>query len=393
MEEVYRLYGLIHWIAKKIIGRRTLGTPKRILTKSANVIKTNDFIKVWQDFIKKSRIENSSFHYAGYVADCHKWILPSWIWTNAALVRTAIQYDRDSAIRIAGALLDKQEKCGGWIVRDDYDHIGPVPVMAPNDSAYIANNAMLQAYILTKDIKYLQSAIKCANWIIETSRPDGLVYIGLNMRDNEWDKKCVIVDTGFTAGLFAHLWEIIKDERYRLFLERFINRYIELFFIPSKNSFCTSINQIDKQQGGRFGRGQAWALEGLIPAYKVLKSERIKKIIERTVETLLSYQSKNGGWSYNFDHPLAGQDCKAVPVIAKSLLDWYNISKDIRCVDSAKSALNWCRNHTSDANDCRGGIFSYTIEGGIVKDLYSSCAFVYSSAYAIEVDHALRLLK
>lgn len=45
-------------------------------------------------------------------------------------------------------------------------------------------------------------AKRCADWIIETARPDGMVYIGFNIRDNKWDKNCVIVDVGFTAGLF-----------------------------------------------------------------------------------------------------------------------------------------------------------------------------------------------
>ena len=47
-------------------------------------------------------------------------------------------------------------------------------------------------------------------------------------------------------------------------------------------------------------------------------------------------------------------------------------------------------NTVSDESEAEGGIFSYCMEGAVVHHLYTSTAFVYSSAYAIEM---LRMAK
>lgn len=394
MELIYRLYCFTHHTAKKILGRDRL-TVGNILSSPSIKMGIENATSLWTDFIVKSTIPAGKDHertlYAGYIAESQEWCLPSWIWTNAATVRA---YCANSSIEKAKALADKladqQQECGGWIVRNDYDNQGAIPMLAPNDSAYIANNAFVELFLATNEQKYLDIARRCADWIIETARPDGIVYTGYNMRDEKWDKSCVIVDTGFTGGLFSRLYEITQEEKYFSFLKRFVDKYIELFYIPSAHGFCTSIDKNDRQQGGMFGRGQAWALEGLIPAYKVLKDENVKTVIDDTINNLIKVQCKNGGWAYNLTKPLMGEDCKAVSVIAKDMMDWYAISKDERIRQSAEKALDWCRKHTAIEGNAKGGIFSFCMEGAIVQNLYTSCAFVYASAYAIELEQMLK---
>lgn len=385
-ELVHRLYGVIHLTAKRLLGRKVLGvTPGIHPFAIRRINERGSYENLWLKFIKNSKVEGEVIHYAGYSEDLRQWSLPSWVWTNAAIVRCMSRIDSDYALELADALIHRQQECGGWIVRNDYDKTGAIPVLAPNDSAYIANNAMLEAYFLTADSQYLEAAQRCANWIIETARPDGIVYVGYNSRDEFWEKSCVIVDVGFTAGLFARLYQITHEDKYRVFLERFVNRYVDLFFNKRESAFCTSVNANDDGQGGFFGRGQAWALEGLIPAYKVLEDRSIASVIEATVANIMRNQSSDGGWPYNFAQPLMGQDCKGVALLARSLADWYEISGNEECRKSAELALRWCERHTSFRGDGIGGIYSYTIEGGIVKNLYSSCAFVYASAYALEL--------
>ncbi len=390
----YRLFGAIHKTAKRIL-RKTGPTGDFYFSNLLDLgVSEQDVVYAWKDFIKASIVPTfsdfSDFHYAGYIAEKKEWCLPSWIWTNSSVVRMCCFIgDFKRATELGELLAEKQQACGGWIVRNDYDKNGAIPVLAPNDSAYIANNAFLKLYEITHERRYLVIARKCADWIIETARPDGLVYTGYNTRDGSWNESGVIVDTGFTAGLFANLAEITGERCYFSFLERFVKRYMELFYLPKKKGFCTSIDNNNKPQGGMFARGQAWALEGLIPAYRVLKDERIKEVIDSTVGTLLKEQLRNGGWSYNITRKLMGEDCKAVSVIAKDMMEWYEITGDVRIKDSAINALGWCRRHTAQKGEAKGGIFSYCSEGGIVKDLYTSCAFVYASAYAIELEKML----
>lgn len=228
---------------------------------------------------------------------------------------------------------------------------------------------------------------------MKTTRPDGMVYGGYNLRDHKWDMNHVIVDVGFTAGLFARLYELTGKTTYKTYLERFVRRYIELFFIHERSGFCTSIDMNNRQTGGMFGRGQAWALEGLIPAYRILQDNAIKCIIDRTISNLLDRQCKDGSWSYNLVRPMMGRDCKSVPVIAKNLMEWYLLYPS----DGIKAAVNraylWCLEHTCNKGVAKGGIFSYSVEGAIVQSLYTSCAFVYSSAYAIELQKKLASLE
>lgn len=350
---------------------------------------------IWMRFIKNSKIDggyrNSGLHYAGYILEDNEWCLPSWVWTNAAIVRMYCSLGKiELAKNIADILLKQQQEGGGWIVRNDYNKHGAIPVLAPNDSAYIANNACLELYYHTNDEKYLTSARKCADWIMDTARNDGMVYSGYDVKKKYWQAKHNIVDVGFTAGLFSRLYECCKEKKYLEFLKKFTERYIELFYISEKNGFATSLDEHDQKMGGMFGRGQAWALEGLIPASRVLHDSEINQIIENTINMLIHKQDRNGGWAYNITRPLMGIDCKATSVIACSLMNWYQQGHKRKEIEqSAIKALNWCLKNTLNDGIAEGGIFSYTVEGAIVHHLYTRTAFVYGSSYAIELKQKL----
>lgn len=359
-------------------------------------VKEKESTKEWLEFLEKSQIpfgyKNGGLHYAGYILEEKEWCLPSWIWTNAAIVRMYCSKKRiDDARKIADIILTLQEKSGGWIVRNDYNNLGAIPVLAPNDSAYIANNCCLAMYQVTNEEKYLFAAQKCADWIMKSVRHDGMVYVGFDIEKKEWLKNYNIVDVGFTAGLFSNLYLITKEIVYYNFLEKFIKAYIKLFYLQDMCGFATSINASDMPQGGMFGRGQAWALEGLIPAYVVMKDENIKKIIDDTIDMIIKNQTYTGGWPYNFSRKLMGIDCKATSVIAYSLMQWFELNPDkIRLKEVAQKAYKWCVKHTARNGVCQGGIFSYTVEGAIVHHLYTNTAFVYGSTYAIELEDCLK---
>ncbi len=387
-EEVYPIENLVPSSAKF----PTSFTGKSI---SFTITKTIDEAKrKWEKFINVAAIpsgyRNTGLLYAGFIKEEGEWCLPSWIWTNAAIVRW---YCTDGEIEKAKALGDRlialQQECGGWIVRNDYGKDGVSPQLAPNDSCYIALSCCMELYKATGKDKYLHSAEQCAAWVMKTAREDGLVWFAFDTRKQEWVKNRNIVDTGFTAGLFARLYEVTGKKEYRAFLIRFIKKYIEVFYIPTEKCFSTAIDGNNKQYGGAFGRGQGWALEGLIPAYRILKDESIRTVIKNTIETLLRSQTSNGGWSYNLLKPLMGEDCKAVPVIARCLLEWNEIEQDERLLISAKKALDWCVKHTAADSKAEGGIFSYTVEGAIVHHMYTNTAFTYGSSYALEVKEKL----
>lgn len=361
--------------------------------------KRNNAPDAWKAMIENAKVpngwKNAGFYLTGYILEKKQWVLSSWIWTSAAIGRYFHgNHFCVEAKDIADAFLRHQEAEGGWIVRHDYESQRIVPMMAPNDSAYICTNSILPVYIQTREEKYLEAAEKCAKWIIQTARADGLVYLGKDMSRREWITNKNIVDIGFTGGFFARLYEITGNQQYYDFLKKFEQSYLKIFFDGSKRLFHTSINKDDKGIGGYFARGQAWALEGLIPSYLVLKDEKILKCIEATVESLIANQKRNGAWSYNFQKPLMGEDCKGISVIARNLLEYYKeIKQDKKVINCVEKAIKWCENHTMLSGECAGGIFSYSVEGSVVHDLYSSTAFTYASAYALETKEGLNMIK
>lgn len=354
---------------------------------------------LWPAFLEASLIasgyRNAGMHYAGYIQECQAWCLPSWVWINAAVARYYCSIGEvEKAQKLGELILEKQQPCGGWIVRNDYTCEGVSPQLAPNDSCYIALNCCLALYECTKEKKYLDSAVRNAKWTEQTARPDGMVWFAFDTNKNKWIRERNIVDTGFTAGLFAKLYEITGEEHYLIFLKRFANAYVKAFYMSEEKCFSTAIDGKDRQYGGAFGRGQGWALEGLIPAYRVLKDEGIKHVIDDSVNTLLRLQLENGGWSYNLLKPMMGEDCKAVPVIARCLLNWYRFgNSNEKLLDAVEKSLQWCAKRTAVDGEAAGGIFSYTIEGAIVHHMYTSTAFVYGSSYALEVYNGMKELR
>lgn len=351
--------------------------------------------EAWRGFVDAARVpdgwRNSGLYAVCMARPSGQWTLSSWVWTSAAIARyQAMRGNHAELSRIADALLRLQLSDGGWVVRHDFFGGRTTPMIAPNDSAYIANNAILSAYEATGDVRYLGAAERCAEWIISTAQPDGLVYLGKDAFSGKWLEDSNIVDIGFTAALFARLYEITGKVGYRDFLERFCEAYVTTFRNPKDGTFVTGVDGDRNPRGGTFARGQAWALEGLIPAAVALKSSKLYDVCDAIVRNLVSGQMRDGGWAYNMSSPLMGQDCKGVPVIALALARWGRLSRDGSAADAASRALAWCRAHTPLSGPFAGGIFSYCLEGCVTHDLYSQAAFTYSSSYALEAEALLK---
>lgn len=348
--------------------------------------------EAWKGLINRSIVtpgwRNSDLHLVCFDKRSGQWCLSDWIWTSAAVARyLASVGDVAGLVRVANAFLHEQLPEGPWVVRFDYTGGRVVPTVAPNDSCYMAVNALLPAWRATGDERYLDAARRCADWVVETAAPTGLVRLGYDRLARRWVTDRNIVDTGFTAALFSALWEGTGESRYRDFLARFAAAYIGAFYDGGAGLFATGLagEGADAHQvGGHFARGQAWALEGLIPAFRVLGDVTIREVIERVVGRLVDLQGVDGGWAYNLSRPLMGQDCKGTPVIARALAQWAALEGDVRAARAAARALGWCGVHTDLSGPCAGGIFSFCLEGAVTHYLYSSSAFVYASSYALE---------
>jgi rhamnogalacturonyl hydrolase YesR len=362
---------------------------------SANLKSCKTNYDKWLQCIKNAAVEdgwkNSGFYLTAYIKEQKQWCLSNWIWTSAAIARvlSACGLKKD-AQKIADAYLREQLSEGGWIVRYDFIQGHLNRLAAPNDASYIARHSMLVTYRDTNEQKYLDSAKRCADWIMVTSCSDGLVLFGYNVDKNEWITDRNIVDIGFTTGLFAELYEITGEAKYKEFLTRFVKTFINTFYDENAKMFASHVNGERKRNGGYFSRGQAWAMEGLMDVYKATEDMRIFNILENVTLTVADHQLSDGGWYCNLQkaRALMGEDCKGISAIARSLLMWteYSDNKE-KLIKAGKKAYDWCAKHTDDET---GMILSFSCNGAIAHSPNTSTGILYANAYAIEVENLLR---
>lgn len=346
-------------------------------------------------FVEQSKIPSpwrySGLYHAGYSLDRQHYILPSWIWTNGKVVAHLVASGQTgAALDLAARLLELQLPSGGWIVRYDLKDLraGVSPVIAPNDSAHCADHGLLTAYEVSGDARYLAAAEKCANWIMTEGHDDGLILHGYNSTKERWDTDFNIVDIGFSAGLFCSLYRLTGNRDYLDFAEKFLSRYVAVFYRGNGVFATTLINQIPYGKG-IFARGHAWALEGMIPFYELTHDATIGKVIDETVTFLLQSQQRCGGWLYNLrSGPIgwfSGYDNKGIPVIAASLARWKESRPErAKEIDVAVlSSVDWCIRHTRTDAPGKGGIFSCNLEGAVVHSPNTQVGFIYSNCYLL----------
>lgn len=110
---------------------------------------------------------------------------------------------KSRAIKMADWELKIQKQEGGW--EGFYEGDGQPPVVF-NSGQVI--RGMIRTYKETNQKKYLNAAIKCANWIVSTQDEDG------SWTSTNFKQMKRVYDTYVTAPI-AELYEITQNEEYR----------------------------------------------------------------------------------------------------------------------------------------------------------------------------------
>jgi len=357
----------------------------------------------------KSRFYNTFF--SAYDLDNKTYRLNSWVWSSAIVVKALLEEyaltKKEEYLIIAketgDALLgfQKQEgpEAGGIMVRWDVWQDSPtgiVPWLAPNDSAIIGSYAFLPLYQETKDTRYLEAAMKIGEWIIKNGMSEeGRLYAGYREDIGIWDKSWLYVDAGFAGTLFEGLYEITGEVKWKKTLKLFIDDFIKLFWCEDGYFYknWTYPNQKDRNI---YARGQAWALDGLISAYKVLKEEKYLEKILACADYLVEHQNENGSWNYLLNIKDSGECNKGTPIIAYHLFRLSNFTKKTeKYYNSARKAMEWCEANQYKGSDTNavGGIHAYNTEGCIVGVRNTDTIFTYANAYYILARNLLRRTK
>lgn len=349
--------------------------------------------KLWISFVEHAQIpagwRNAGFYHCCFDLSVNHWSAPDWLWTNSALVPHFLRLGRsEDARKLSEGLLSRQLPDGGWRVRDGRDARGVYGIVGPNDAAYLCDHGMLAWYEHSGDERFLTASLRCADWIMHRASSGNLPYFGWNLRDGKWMTHANIVDIGFTSGLFCHLYRLLKKEEHLEFSARFLKAYVRAFY-QGGGRFATALDASGRQRGtGLFMRGQAWALEGLLPFCEIERDPELLDVTRDTVRNVLRLQRRGGSWLHQWRpyglQILSGDDSKGTPVLAAALRRSRGLMPEAehavleRAVDKA---IDWCVRHTASDGAGAGGVFSWNPEGSLGFNGNVSAACIYSNAY------------
>lgn len=338
--------------------------------------------------VKSSNFKGTFFACYDYESKCYRLI--SWIWCTGVVIkallsewnRTGNSKYKDLAIRAGNILLQHQDRDGGFVVRWDLGgKSGVKKWKAPNDSAIIGAYGLMPLYKATGNKRFLSASIDIGNWIITKGlRPNGHLSVGY--LDN-WVYSWLYIDSGFTANLFYEIYQERPNDRWKIACEKFINWFIDNFRKES-GLFIKTWRENGNHDIIFYSRGQAWALDGFVSAYKLLKHKNTLSVACDIANNMVRHQNKDGSWDYIGDDPYSGKDNKGTPVIAYNLLQLYELIPKNDYLASAVKAIHWCEIN-QDMNDGigYGGIKSWNKEGCIVGKRSTTNAFAYGDAFYI----------
>lgn len=346
---------------------------------------------------------NSPFrdlYYPAFDLNARSYRLPSWTWTNGVLVRLFTEAARlrndprlgEKATQLADRLLAFQELDGDeqgaimarWDILNQTPQ-GITPQLATNDSAFIASYGFLSAYDYSGDEKYLVAAQKVGDWIVNRGmKSDGQLYMGKRLDTGGWVKNHLFVDSGFTSTLFAGLYRITSEEKWKVATTRFENWYIDHLYDPVNHYFWWNWYDFRSPAKTMFARGQAWALDGVLATYNITSNEKYLAVLRAVANTLINYQSTEGAWYYHLNNPKTGLDAKGTPIIAYHLARIWQITKSEKIKQSVEAALAWCQSATITRKDdyrTHGGIAAHSEEGTMYGARNVATIFMYAQAY------------
>ena len=297
---------------------------------------------------------------------------------------------RQRALSISKEEYDAGSFMARWDIFDS-SPIGISPQLSTNDSAYIGTNALLPAYKVFGDKKYLDAARKLGIWLVEKGMADdGRLYIGVRNDTKQWVKNYLFVDAGFTIPLFAELYKLTGKAQWLTALQQFANWFIENLFDRQRGVFCRNWyadRSIDKTI---FTRGQAWAMDGLLSAYEITSNGDYLEILNKISESLMKFQAKDGHWFFYLDKPKSGCCSKGTPIIAFHLLRLYEFNNDKKLLAAVKKAMAWCETatyHLEDDGRAYGGIHGKSVEGTMYGAKNVDSIFMYSICYFLLLKH------
>jgi hypothetical protein len=358
----------------------------------------------------KSPFRGACYCIYDYNDQCHR--MSNWVWNNAvvvsallALAKSGLYPDKEDefrqfAIRIGEEFLTTQFTGSGDPVYgalvSRYKNLGypdhPADcLVGPNDTSFSVKWALLPLYEFTGDDRYNSAAFRALEWVKNSIYQEGFVPLDYNVNTGKWEDY-TIIDTAFLPEGLEAFDRMRGGHAYAGDIKYFMDRFIDQFTLDTG-----FYGQNYTPSGGVtrtiFSRGEGWAIEGLLAAYRSTNDTIYLKEASRLGTLMADQQNNDGSWSYvlGFDGRPDSADkegtgiCeKGTPVLAYFLIQLYKEIPDPHYLNSADMALAWCENNMYQEEGLGyGGINARSLNSGITGLPYLTTATGYANAFYI----------
>lgn len=363
-------------------------------------------------FIQSSVVRDSMSPFFGglhtffdFEADTFR--MPHWIWSwgpSIKLLLACSRLDRfpvaerkrcaRTAEMIGHASLRFQEARPGHRT----DRLGTVrwdPVCAASgyreyitggsDANFLSGLGWIPLYEATGNDAYLRAAERLAEKTLELVEEFGVPPQDWDVRANDWTEH-TLDESGFGVEGFEALYRVTHDLRYRAGGKAYIDAHIQRFERPDG---LWERKWLWRKQAAKetqfMTRGQGWALEGLISAFRLTGDSVYLEKACRLADVVLSHQQAQGFWFFIFNDQegRAGIGDKATALFAYLLSELFILTGDAKYKAAAAHAVRWfsaslCRDQNSPGF---GSCPVRSHQSAVVYRRYFPCSCVYASAF------------
>ncbi|MDR0997784.1 MAG: hypothetical protein LBL70_01855 [Treponema sp.] len=359
---------------------------------------------------QKSPFQGACYCIYDYNDQTHR--MSNWVWNNAvvvgallALAKSGLYPEREEEFKnfargvgeefLATRITGNADPVYGALV-SRYKNLGAPShpadcLVGPNDTSFSVKWALLPLYELTGEKRYYDAACLALQWVRNSIYLGDFVPLDYNTNTGRWGDY-TIIDTAFLPEGLEAFDRLGGSSVYTQDIRYFMNRFIDQFALDTGY-----YGQNYTPKGGVtrtiFSRGEGWAIEGLLAAYRAAGDPVYLKEASRLGTLMADQQNKDGSWSYvlgydgrpdSADKAGTGICEKGTAVLAYFLLELYQVNQDQRFLDAAGRALAWCEENMSrEAGPGYGGINARSLNSGITGLPYLTTATGYANAFYI----------
>ena len=253
--------------------------------------------------------------------------------TTGYIITTLLNYSQDDkvkdvAIKAADWLISIQMKSGGWQGGRVTDNR---PEIVFNTGQII--RGMISAYKLTSDKKYIDSAVKAADWLCEVQHTEGF------WKENALMNEYRVYDSFVDAPLIE-LGDILKNKKYIDASCKNLDWIIKEQQMT--NGWFRNCDNTIKHNSRPILHTIAYTIDGILDSGLLLKNDEYIEAAIKSAKKLLEVLTEKGMLHGRFDENWNGSEYPILTGLAQMSLVWlkiYDYKKDADFLIGAEKLL------------------------------------------------------